>query len=108
MLAISSSVTGNTAAIEAWPLALASSVPPVIALIQTDLHLSGTEIGILSGLPTFTFGVVSLVGSLMIARFGTVATLIFVPVVFGSIHAWLKRRQASAASLPGPVTHATH
>jgi hypothetical protein len=28
MLAISSRVTGNTAATEAWPLALASSVPP--------------------------------------------------------------------------------
>src|SRR5882757_1298277 len=52
------------------------AVPPVIALIQSDLHLSGTEIGILSGLPTLTFGVVSLAGSLLIARFGTVATLI--------------------------------
>jgi MFS transporter, CP family, cyanate transporter len=52
------------------------AVPPVISLIQADLHLSGTEIGVLSGLPTLTFGVVSLVGSLLIARFGTVATLI--------------------------------
>ena len=27
------------------------AVPPVITRIQADLHLSGTEIGILSGLP---------------------------------------------------------
>jgi len=47
----------------------------------------------------------AVIGGLLI---GTVATLIFVPVVFGSIHTWLKRRQVSAASLPGPVTHATH
>jgi len=47
----------------------------------------------------------AVIGGLLI---GTVATLIFVPVVFGSIHAWLKRRQVSAASLPGPVTHVTH
>jgi multidrug efflux pump subunit AcrB len=47
----------------------------------------------------------AVIGGLLI---GTAATLIFVPVVFGSVHAWLKRRQASAASFPGPVTHATH
>ena len=28
------------------------AVPPVIALIQTDLGLTGTQIGILSGLPS--------------------------------------------------------
>ena len=32
------------------------AVPPVIALIQADLQLSGTEIGILSGLPVILFG----------------------------------------------------
>jgi multidrug efflux pump subunit AcrB len=47
----------------------------------------------------------AVIGGLLI---GTAATLIFVPVVFGSVHAWLKRRQVAAASLPGPVTHATH
>jgi MFS transporter, CP family, cyanate transporter len=59
------------------------AVPPVISLIQADLHLSGTGIGILSGLPTLTFGVVSLMGSLLVARFGTVATLIFGTAVAG-------------------------
>jgi multidrug efflux pump subunit AcrB len=47
----------------------------------------------------------AVIGGLLI---GTMATLIFVPMVFGSVHAWLKRRQVAAASFSGPVTHATH
>jgi multidrug efflux pump subunit AcrB len=30
--------------------------------------------------------------------FGTAATLLFVPVVFGTVHAWLKKRSAAAAT----------
>src|SRR3981189_3685995 len=51
------------------------AVPPVISLIQSDLSLTGTQIGILSGLPTLLFGVAALMGSLLIARFGAVPTL---------------------------------
>jgi MFS transporter, CP family, cyanate transporter len=51
------------------------AVPPVISLIQADLHLSGTELGILSGLPIVLFGVAALPGSLLIARFGALTTL---------------------------------
>jgi CP family cyanate transporter-like MFS transporter len=36
------------------------AVPPVISLIQSDLHLSGTEIGILSGLPMVLFACAAL------------------------------------------------
>ena len=32
------------------------AVPPVITLMQQDLGLSGTQIGILSGLPVVLFG----------------------------------------------------
>jgi CzcA family heavy metal efflux pump len=39
---------------------------------------------------------------------GTLATLIFVPVVFGSVHSWLKKRQVSPNPFSTPVTHATH
>jgi cyanate permease len=46
------------------------AVPPVILLIQTDLSLSGTEVGILSGLPVILFGIAALPGSLLVARFG--------------------------------------
>jgi multidrug efflux pump subunit AcrB len=47
----------------------------------------------------------AVIGGLLI---GTLATLIFVPVVFGSVHAWLKRRKAAAISFSGPIAPATH
>jgi CP family cyanate transporter-like MFS transporter len=52
------------------------AVPPVISLIQADLHLSGTQIGILSGLPIILFGIAALPGSLLVVRFGALATLV--------------------------------
>jgi CP family cyanate transporter-like MFS transporter len=52
------------------------AVPPVISLIQADLRLSGTEIGILSGLPVILFGLAALPGSILIARLGAVPTLV--------------------------------
>jgi CP family cyanate transporter-like MFS transporter len=52
------------------------AVPPVIALIQADLKLSGTEIGILNGLPVVLFAAVAIPGSLLIARFGAVTALV--------------------------------
>ena len=52
------------------------AVPPVITLMQQDLGLSGTQIGILSGLPVILFGLAALPGSLLIARFGALQTLI--------------------------------
>src|SRR5581483_5342758 len=33
------------------------AVPPIIPRIQADLHLSGTEIGLLTGLPVFLFAI---------------------------------------------------
>jgi MFS transporter, CP family, cyanate transporter len=52
------------------------AVPPVIPMIQRDLQLSGTEIGILSGLPPVLFGAAALPGSVLIGRFGALSTLI--------------------------------
>jgi CP family cyanate transporter-like MFS transporter len=52
------------------------AVPPVLALIQADLNLSGTEIGILTGLPVVLLALASLPGSVLIARYGALATLI--------------------------------
>jgi CP family cyanate transporter-like MFS transporter len=52
------------------------AVPPIISLMQADLRLSGTEIGVLSGLPLVLFAIAALPGSLLIARFGPLATLI--------------------------------
>jgi CP family cyanate transporter-like MFS transporter len=59
------------------------AVPPVISLIQADLNLSGTEIGILSGLPIILFGIAALPGSLLVARFGALATLVAGLVITG-------------------------
>ena len=52
------------------------AVPPVILSIQSDLRLSGTEVGVLSGLPLILFAIAALPGSLLIARFGALATLV--------------------------------
>jgi CP family cyanate transporter-like MFS transporter len=51
------------------------AVPPVLTLIQADLNLSGTQIGILTGLPVVLLALAALPGSLLIARFGALRTL---------------------------------
>jgi CP family cyanate transporter-like MFS transporter len=46
------------------------AVPPVIAMIQQDLHLSGTEIGLLSGIPVMIFAIFAAPGSIAVVRMG--------------------------------------
>jgi CP family cyanate transporter-like MFS transporter len=53
------------------------AVPPVIPLIRTDLGMTETQVGILTGLPPVLFACTAILGSLMIARFGALNTLIF-------------------------------
>jgi MFS transporter, CP family, cyanate transporter len=52
------------------------AVPPLIPLIHRDLHMSETQVGILAGLPVVLFACAAIPGSLLIARFGAVATVI--------------------------------
>src|SRR6266850_2050987 len=52
------------------------AVPPVIPLIRADLGMSETQVGILSGLPPVLFACTAVLGSLLIARFGALTTLI--------------------------------
>lgn len=52
------------------------AVPPVISLLHRDLQMSGTEIGILSGLPIMLIAIAAIPGALAISRFGALATLI--------------------------------
>jgi MFS transporter, CP family, cyanate transporter len=52
------------------------AVPPVIPLIHSELQMSETEVGILSGLPLVLLAVAAVPGSLLIARFGALATLV--------------------------------
>jgi len=51
------------------------AVPPVISLIQSDLKLSGTQIGILTGIPVILFAIAAAPGSLLIERIGVRWTL---------------------------------
>jgi CP family cyanate transporter-like MFS transporter len=52
------------------------AVPPVIPLIRGDLGMSETQVGILTGLPPVLFACTAVLGSLLIARFGAVMTLV--------------------------------
>lgn len=52
------------------------AVPAVITQLQTELNLSGTEVGILSGLPVIIFGLFAVPGSVVIARLGIVSALV--------------------------------
>jgi CP family cyanate transporter-like MFS transporter len=52
------------------------AVPPVIPLIHLDLHMSKTEVGILSGIPMVLFAGAAIAGSLLVARFGAVKALV--------------------------------
>ena len=52
------------------------AVPPVIPLIRADLGMTETMVGILTGLPPVLFACTALLGSLLIARFGALNTLI--------------------------------
>jgi CP family cyanate transporter-like MFS transporter len=52
------------------------AVPPIIPLLHDDLHMSETQVGILIGIPLVTFAIASVPGSLLVARRGTVLTLI--------------------------------
>src|SRR5262249_61770337 len=51
------------------------SLSHIILLLLVDLRVTGTEVGFLSGLPLILFAIAALPGSLLIARFGALATL---------------------------------
>jgi CP family cyanate transporter-like MFS transporter len=52
------------------------AVPPVIPLIHDELHMSETEVGILTGLPSMLLAFAAVPGSLLIARTGVIAALV--------------------------------
>jgi MFS transporter, CP family, cyanate transporter len=52
------------------------AVPPVIPALRGEFHLTGTEIGALSGAPIIIFAAAALVGSRLVARIGVVAAVI--------------------------------
>jgi len=52
------------------------AIPPVITLIKDDLHLSATQVGILTGLPVSLFALAAVVGSLLAALAGASSALL--------------------------------
>jgi len=52
------------------------AVPPVIPALRSELHLSGTDVGILTGLPVILFAAAALVGSRLVARLGVVTAVV--------------------------------
>lgn len=52
------------------------AVPPVIPALRDEFHLSGTAIGMLSGVPIVVFALAALVGSRLVARIGVVAAAV--------------------------------
>lgn len=59
------------------------AVPPVLPLIEADLGLTGTQVGVLSGLPIFLFAAAAIPGALLIARFGALNAAIVGLLVAG-------------------------
>lgn len=52
------------------------AVPPVIAMIRDDLHLTATQVGLLSSIPPAMFAIAALAGSLLVARLGVRVALV--------------------------------
>jgi CP family cyanate transporter-like MFS transporter len=52
------------------------AVPPLIPPIHDEFHMSETEVGILASLPVVLFACAAVPGSMLIARFGALTTVI--------------------------------
>ena len=52
------------------------AVPPIVPLLHADLHLTETQIGVLSSLPPLLFALAAVPGSLFVARLGAMPTVI--------------------------------
>ena len=52
------------------------AIPPVIPVLRGEFNLSGTQIGILTGLPVLLFAVAAVVGSRLITRIGAVPAVV--------------------------------
>src|SRR6516164_1083739 len=59
------------------------AVPPLIPAIHDEFHMLETEVGILAGLPVVLFACAAVPGSMMIARFGALTTVVIGLVATG-------------------------
>jgi CP family cyanate transporter-like MFS transporter len=71
------------------------AIPPVISMIQRDLNLSGTDIGLLTGIPVVVFAIFAAPGSIVVAKLGVRGALLvgFLITIIGT----LLRSEASNA-----------
>ncbi len=74
------------------------AVPPVISIIQQDLHLSGTEVGLLSGIPVILFALAATPGSTLVARLG-VRRALLVGLTVTAVGAALRAASANSWQL---------
>jgi MFS transporter, CP family, cyanate transporter len=74
------------------------AVPPVIPQIHTDLDLTETEVGILTGLPQVLFAGAAVAGSLLIARLDALRTLV-IGLVLNAIASGLRGAVPAVAPL---------
>ncbi len=79
------------------------AVPPVIPYLRSDLLMSATEIGILSGLPMLMIAAAAIPGSLAISRFGALQTLVG-GLILSAFGAALRGDAASVAALLASTT----
>src|SRR6516164_5516586 len=79
------------------------AVPPVIASLRSDLAMSATEIGILSGLPMIMIAAAAVPGSLAISKFGALRTLVGA-LVLAAIGAGLRGFIPDVAALLASTT----
>ena len=79
------------------------AVPPVIAFLRSDLQMSATEIGIVSGLPMIMIAAAAVPGSLAISKFGALRTLVGA-LVLAAIGAGLRGFIPDVAALLASTT----
>jgi CP family cyanate transporter-like MFS transporter len=76
------------------------AVPPVIPLIHQDLHLTQAGVGFLTALPPLLFAAAAVPGSLLIAKFGPVRTLV-AGLLLTAVASALRGTASNAALLYG-------
>jgi MFS transporter, CP family, cyanate transporter len=74
------------------------AVPPVIALLRSDLAMSATAIGVLSGLPMIMIATAAIPGSFAISKFGALRTLLGA-LVLAAVGAGLRGVSSGVAAL---------
>ncbi len=52
------------------------ALPPVIHAVEAEIHLRGTDVGVLTAIPSLFFALAAIPGAVLISRFGAVPSLL--------------------------------